>query len=175
MKIYDAATENVKQGWKRRGANMGILNIDHPDIELFINSKSDDRSIKNFNISVGVTNKFMEALEKGLDWDLINRRTKKIEKSVRAIGLWQKIVKQAWKTGDPGIIFLDTINRSNPLPGSGEIQSANPCGEVPLVDYESCNLGSVNLSKMISFLSVKPEIDFDKLKKVVTTGIRFFG
>ena len=95
MKIYDAATENVKQGWKRRGANMGILNIDHPDIELFINSKSDDRSIKNFNISVGVTNKFMEALEKGLDWDLINRRTKKIEKSVRAIGLWQKIVKQA--------------------------------------------------------------------------------
>ncbi|MBK5192339.1 MAG: adenosylcobalamin-dependent ribonucleoside-diphosphate reductase [Flavobacteriaceae bacterium] len=173
MKIYDAATENVKQGGKRRGANMGILNIDHPDIELFINSKSDDRSIKNFNISVGITNKFMETLEKGLDWDLINPRTKKIEKSAKATALWQNIVRQAWKTGDPGLLFLDTINRSNPLPGSGEIQSTNPCGEVPLVDYESCNLGSVNLSKMISFLSGKPEIDFDKLKNVVTTGIRF--
>jgi len=173
MKIFDAATENVKQGGKRRGANMGILNIDHPDIELFINSKSDDKSIKNFNISVGVTNKFMEAVEKGLDWDLINPRTKKIERSVKATALWQNIVRQAWKTGDPGLLFLDTINRSNPLPGSGEIQSTNPCGEVPLVDYESCNLGSVNLSGMISFLSGRPEIDYRKLERVVTTGIRF--
>ena len=115
----------------------------------------------------------MEALEKGLDWDLINPRTKKIEKSVKAIGLWQNIVRQAWKTGDPGVIFLDTINRRNPLPGSGEIQSTNPCGEVPLVDYESCNLGSVNLSGMVSFLSGRPEIDYLKLEKVVTTGIRF--
>lgn len=152
---------------------MGILNIDHPDIELFINSKSGDAALKNFNISVGITDGFMDAIENDLDWGLINPRTKKVQKTLKAAVLWQNIVQQAWKTGDPGLLFLDTMNRENPVPKSGQIQSTNPCGEVPLVDYESCNLGSVNLSKMISFLSGKPEIDFDKLKKIVTTGIRF--
>ncbi len=173
MKIYDAATEHVKQGGKRRGANMGILNIDHPDIEDFINSKSDNRAISNFNISVGITDDFMNAVEKDLDWNLINPRTKIIQKTVKALHLWQNIVQQAWKTGDPGLVFLNTINACNPLPKSGEIQSTNPCGEVPLLDYESCNLGSINLSKMIVGSSDTPEIDWNKLSETIHLAMRF--
>ena len=133
MKIYDAATEGVKQGGKRRGANMGILNVDHPDIEEFIRSKSSKKVIENFNISVGITDKFMQAVMKDLDWELINPRTKKVLKSVPAKSLWQLIIQEAWQTGDPGLIFLDTINRANPTPSLGKIESTNPCGEVPLL------------------------------------------
>ncbi|PKV50634.1 ribonucleoside-diphosphate reductase class II [Aquimarina sp. MAR_2010_214] len=173
MKIYDAATEYVKQGGKRRGANMGILNIDHPDIEEFINSKSDNQAISNFNISVGITDDFMNAVEKDLNWNLINPRTRNIEKTIKASTLWQNIVQQAWKTGDPGLIYLDTINKYNPLPNSGKIQSTNPCGEVPLLDYESCNLGSINLSKMVIDTSNKTQVDWNTLKDTVTIAVRF--
>ncbi|TYP98998.1 ribonucleoside-diphosphate reductase class II [Tenacibaculum adriaticum] len=173
MKIYDAATENVKQGGKRRGANMGILNINHPDIEAFINSKSDKKELQNFNLSVGITDDFMEAVKHNLNWELINPRTLKIEKIVKAKLLWDSIVKEAWKTGDPGLIFLDTINKSNPTPKLGKIESTNPCGEVPLLPYESCNLGSINLSFMLSKNGDDLEIDWNKLAATIELAIRF--
>ncbi|MFL1895333.1 adenosylcobalamin-dependent ribonucleoside-diphosphate reductase [Aquimarina sp. 2-A2] len=173
IKIFDAATEQVKQGGKRRGANMGILNIDHPDILEFINSKSHDSSIRNFNLSVGVTDNFMKALDKGDDWELINPRTQHRIKKMKASYVWDKIIYQAWKTGDPGLIFLDTINKYNPVPNSGKLQSTNPCGEVPLLNYESCNLGSINLSKMIDTTSHVNQVDWKKLQKTIQFSIRF--
>lgn len=173
MKVFDAATESVKQAGKRSGANMGILNIDHPDVEAFISSKSDRKSLQNFNISVGITDDFMEAVEIGDDWPLINPRTKKIWKTVKAGSLWRSIVGNAHKSGDPGLIFLDTINRLNPLPDQGRIQSTNPCGEVPLLEYESCNLGSVNLARMLHAEGGKLQIDWSKLEVTVVIAIRF--
>lgn len=173
IKIYDTATENVKQGGKRRGANMGILNIDHPDIKAFITSKSDKKQLQNFNISVGVTNAFMEAVKNKLSWSLINPRTLEVEKKLKATLLWQRITEEAWKTGDPGLIFLDTINDDNPLPKSGRIESTNPCGEVPLLDYESCNLGSINLSHMVTSDEKELEINWNKLALTIKTAIRF--
>jgi len=173
MKIYDAATEYVKQGGRRRGANMGILNVDHPDIEEFIQSKSSKKAIENFNISVGITDKFMLAVANNLGWELINPKTKKVVKSVSAKFLWQLIIEEAWQTGDPGLIFLDTINGANPTPTLGKIESTNPCGEVPLLSYESCNLGSINLSKMIKQSKGKIEMDWNKLRETVQLAIRF--
>lgn len=173
MKIYDAATENVKQGGKRRGANMGILNINHPNIEDFIKAKSAKNELQNFNISVGVTNDFMEGVKNNKIWKLINPRTSKIEKKIKAPLLWQLIINEAWKTGDPGLVFLDTINNYNPTPAIGKIESTNPCGEVPLLDYESCNLGSINLSHMVTAKENSAEIDWEKLEVTIETAIRF--
>lgn len=173
MKIYDAATEYVKQGGKRRGANMGILNIDHPDILEFISSKSDKKTLLNFNISVGVTNDFMNAVKNDLNWNLVNPRTKEIEKVIKAKLVWKHITEEAWKTGDPGLIFLDTINRHNPTPDLGDIESTNPCGEVPLLAHESCNLGSINLSKMTLKKDEKVVIDWTKLRETIHLGVRF--
>jgi len=135
IKVYDAATEQVRQGGKRRGANMGILNVDHPDIEAFITSKSKRDELQNFNLSVGILDSFMRAVQNDEDWNLINPRNNKITKTIRAKKLWDLIVAEAWASGDPGLIFLDTINRHNPLPKLGKIQSTNPCGEVPLFEY----------------------------------------
>ena len=173
IKIYDAATEYIKQGGKRRGANMGILNVDHPDIEEFIQSKSNKNAIKNFNISVGITDDFMNAVIKNQDWNLVNPRTKKTVKTVTAKSIWDKIVYQAWSNGDPGLIFLDTINKNNPTPNLGKIEATNPCGEVPLLDYESCNLGSINLSKMVIFKKNDYQVDWKKLSETIHTAIRF--
>ncbi|WP_299336444.1 adenosylcobalamin-dependent ribonucleoside-diphosphate reductase [uncultured Psychroserpens sp.] len=173
MKIYDAATEYVKQGGKRRGANMGILNINHPDIEEFISCKSSKKAIENFNISVGITDDFMKAVKHNKDWHLVNPRTKDVSKTLPAKQLWKSIVEEAWRTGDPGLIFLDTINTSNPTPKLGNIQSTNPCGEVPLLDFESCNLGSINLSKMILHNKGQLQIDWEELSKTVQLSIRF--
>ena len=173
IKIYDAATEYVKQGGKRRGANMGILNVNHPDIEEFILSKSSKIAIENFNISVGINDNFMHAVKHGLDWQLINPRNGKVTKIVSAKYLWELIVKEAWKTGDPGLIFLDTINAKNPTPKLSKIESTNPCGEVPLLEYESCNLGSINLSKMTTVTSGKHNIDWKKMEETIQLGIRF--
>lgn len=169
MKVYDAATENVKQGGKRRGANMGILNINHPDIESFITSKTNQNELQNFNISVGVTDDFMNAVKNNDNWRLKNPTTNKVEKELKANELWHLIIREAWKTGDPGVIFLDTINKYNPLPNQGKIDSTNPCGEVPLLVYESCNLGSVNLSNMV----LEGEIDWNKLETTINIAIRF--
>jgi len=173
MKIYDAATEYVKQGGKRRGANMGILNVDHPDIEEFIMSKSDKKSIENFNLSVGISNSFMKAVEEDSDWQLMNPHTQKVARVISAKSLWELIVQQAWKTGDPGLVFLDAINNANTTPDLGTIQATNPCGEVPLFDNESCNLGSVNLSKIAIFNNGKYEINWDELSRIIHIGIRF--
>jgi len=173
MKIFDAATEKVKQSGKRRGANMGILNVNHPDIETFITSKSDKNELQNFNISVGITDDFMEAVKNNLNWNLINPRTLKVEKRLKAKLLWQIITEEAWKTGDPGLIFLDTINENNPTPNLGRIESTNPCGEVPLLDYESCNLGSINLSHMVINKKKESEINWNKLALIIKTAVRF--
>ncbi|SDS17503.1 ribonucleoside-diphosphate reductase class II [Formosa sp. Hel1_31_208] len=173
MKVYNAATEYIKQGGKRRGANMGILNVDHPDIEAFITSKSSKNAIQNFNISVGISNTFMQAVSQDDHWHLINPRTRKISKTVSAKSLWNLIVHEAWSTGDPGLIFFDTINAFNPTPQQGKIQSTNPCGEVPLLDYESCNLGSINVSKMVILNNNIYDIDWEGLAQSVKLAIRF--
>ena len=169
MKIFNTATEVIKQGGRRRGANMGILRVDHPDIFEFITAKEKEGVLDNFNISVGVTDKFIKALEKGDEYDLINPRTGKAVKTVKAEDVFNLIVMMAWRTGDPGIIFLDEINRHNPTPHVGKIESTNPCGEVPLLSYESCNLGSINLSRMVQ----DGEIDWDKLRRTVRIAIHF--
>ncbi|CAM1359887.1 Vitamin B12-dependent ribonucleotide reductase [Tenacibaculum sediminilitoris] len=173
IKIYDAATEYVKQGGKRRGANMGVLNINHPDIEIFIKSKSSKKAIENFNISVGIPDAFMIALENNQNWQLINPRTKKVSKTISAQLLWKLIVNEAWNTGDPGIIFLDTINKNNPTPTIGYIEATNPCGEVPLLNYESCNLGSINLSKMVTVKNDNYILDWNSLSETIHLTIRF--
>lgn len=173
MKVYDAVTECVKQGGKRRGANMGILNINHPDIENFIGSKSSKKNIENFNISIGITDDFMKAVEKKSNWKLVNPHTNKVVKTISATSLWDQIVYEAWRTGDPGLLFTDAINRANPTPKSGRMESTNPCGEVPLLDYESCNLGSINLSKMVMRKDQEYEIDWEELSRTIKLAIRF--
>jgi len=169
MKIFDTATEVIKQGGRRRGANMGILRVDHPDIIEFITAKEKEGVLTNFNISVGVTDEFMEAVENDKYYSLVNPRNGAVVKRLKAKAVFDLIATAAWKTGDPGLIFLDEINRKNPTPHVGVIESTNPCGEVPLLPYESCNLGSINLSKMVK----DGEINWDKLKQTVRTAIHF--
>jgi len=169
MTIFDVATETVKQGGTRRGANMAILRVDHPDIEEFIHTKTHIDRLNNFNISVALTEKFMEAVELGSDYALINPRTGKEVRWISASAIFDKIVNSAWNSGEPGIVFLDRINKSNPTPDLGEIESTNPCGEQPLLPYESCNLGSINLGKFVK----DGNIDFHALKDIVWHAVHF--
>ncbi|WP_456330164.1 vitamin B12-dependent ribonucleotide reductase [Archaeoglobus sp.] len=169
MKIFDAATEQIKQGGRRRGANMGVLNVHHPDIEEFIKAKWEEGVLRNFNISVAATDAFMEALKKDEDYELINPRTGEVVRKVPARKIFNLIVEGAWRNGEPGMIFIDTINRYNPTPHVGMIEGTNPCGEQPLLPYESCNLGSINLAKFVK----DGEIDWNGLKEVVWTAVRF--
>lgn len=173
MQIFDAATEHIKQGGKRRGANMGILNIDHPDIEPFINIKKEKGELNNFNISVAISDAFMNAVAKNQYWNLIHPNSKKIIKKVAARKIWNSIIESAWQTGDPGLIFIDTINTANPTPQAGKINATNPCGEVPLLPYEACNLGSVNLTKFVKHKKGIAYIDWQHLGSVVKNAIRF--
>ncbi|RLB60212.1 MAG: adenosylcobalamin-dependent ribonucleoside-diphosphate reductase, partial [Deltaproteobacteria bacterium] len=163
MKVFNAATDVIKQGGRRRGANMGILHVTHPDILEFIKCKDDPKELTNFNISVAVSDEFMEKVEKGEDYELINPRTKEQVGKLNAKEVFDMITEHAWRTGEPGIIFLDEINRHNPTPHVGMIESTNPCGEQPLLPYESCNLGSINLSKFVR----DGDIDWEALKDVV--------
>ena len=173
MKIFDCATENIKQGGKRRGANMGILRVDHPDIMEFITAKREESILTNFNVSVGITDSFMQNLKEDRDYKLINPRTKKVVKRLKARRVFDAIVENAWETGDPGLVFLDTTNRAQPTPEIGSIESTNPCGEVPLLSYESCNLASINLSHMLKENKDKKSIDREKLKITTHKVIRF--
>ena len=168
MRVFDVATDVIKQGGKRRGAMMAILRIDHPDILEFITIKSRENILTNFNLSVAVTDEFMEAVKNNKEYGLINPRNGKTVKKLKARKVWDLIIESAWKSGDPGLIFLDEINRKNPIPEL-KITATNPCGEQPLLDYESCNLGSINLLKMIK----ENEIDWEKLRKTVHIAVHF--
>jgi len=173
MRAFDVATDVIKQGGTRRGANMAILSVDHPDIEAFIESKKDMTSLTNFNISVAASNGFMEAVENGEDYDLLSPRTKEVVDRLNARMVFDKIVALAWKTGDPGIVFIDRINKDNPTPHLGSIESTNPCGEQPLLPYESCNLGSINLALMLKRAKGSKKIDYPRLAEIVKKAVRF--
>jgi ribonucleoside-diphosphate reductase alpha chain len=169
MRIFDTATEVIKAGGKRRGAMMGILRVDHPDVLEFITAKQNPTFLSNFNVSVAVTDEFMQKVEADEEYWLINPRNKEKVKSLKAKEVWNLMARSAWASGDPGVVFIDEINRRNPTPQVGKIESTNPCGEQPLLPYESCNLGSINLSKMVK----NGKIDWEKLRETVRNAVHF--
>ncbi len=173
MKIFNTATEQVKQGGTRRGANMAVLRVDHPDIMEFIHCKKYDKDLNNFNISVAVTDSFMESVKQKTAYDLIDPREKCKVGELNAVDVYDALLEQAWENGDPGIIFLDRINRDNPTPYLGEIESTNPCGEQPLLPMEACNLGSINLSKFVVITEEGQAVDYTGLREVVHNSVRF--
>lgn len=172
MKIYDSATENIKLGGRRRGANMGVLRADHPDIEEFVNAKKDG-SLRNFNISVSASDRFMEAVDSGAEWVLRHPGDGHEVRTICARRLFDQICEAAWSTGDPGLIFSDTIARANPVPACGEMEATNPCGELPLFPYEACNLGSINLAHFTAETGNKVGVHWDRLRGQVSDAVRF--
>ncbi len=169
MRVFDVATDVIKQGGRRRGANMGVLAVEHPDIEAFVTVKDDRSAMTNFNLSVGIRDAFMEAVDAGRTWPLVNPRTGETVRHVEAAALWELICAAAWRNGDPGLLFLDEVNRHNPTPAVGIIEATNPCGEQPLLPYESCNLGSINLAR----LAEGGVFDWEHLDELVRLAVRF--
>ncbi|MFZ3073458.1 MAG: adenosylcobalamin-dependent ribonucleoside-diphosphate reductase [Thermodesulfobacteriota bacterium] len=173
MRVFNAATEAIKQGGARRGANMGVLRIDHPDIIEFIEAKKNPEEFLNFNLSVAITNEFMKALAKNSHFPLVNPRDGTIVRRESAKKIFGLIIRCAWQSGEPGVIFMDRVNEKNPTPKLGAIEATNPCGEQPLLPYEPCNLGSINLGRMLKKTGTGWKINYDKLEKTVKTGVRF--
>jgi ribonucleoside-diphosphate reductase alpha chain len=173
MRVFDCATENIKLGGRRRGANMGVLRVTHPDILGFIEAKKAGDALENFNLSVGVTDAFMEAVRAKEPYDLIHPGTHRVAGRRQARDVFDRIVDAAWQTGDPGMLYLDAISRANPTPALGEIETTNPCGEVPLLPWESCVLGSINLANMVKRIEGQPEIDWELLRETVHAAVRF--
>jgi ribonucleoside-diphosphate reductase alpha chain len=173
MRLFNLSTDVIKQGGTRRGANMGILRIDHPDILDFIALKQTPTEMTNFNLSVGITDSFMQALTRCRTYALINPHTNKPTRRVSAQLIFDRLVEAAWTSGEPGLVFLDTINRTNPTPLLGPIESTNPCAEQPLLAYESCTLGSINVANFVSRADAGPAIDFDRLAETISLAVRF--
>jgi ribonucleoside-diphosphate reductase alpha chain len=173
MRVFNVVTEVIKQGGTRRGANMGILRVDHPDIEEFIKIKENPSELTNFNLSVAVTDAFMRSAQSGKPYSLVNPRTGRTVRRVNASKIFNLLVESAWKCGEPGLLFLDRINRDNPTPQIGTIEATNPCGEQPLLPYESCNLGSINLARLMVRHGKKVSLNERRLFDLVRLGIRF--
>lgn len=173
MRVFDCATENIKLGGRRRGANMGVLRVTHPDILEFVEAKQAGGALENFNLSVGITDAFMEAVRAEGSYELVHPGTRRSAGRLPARDVFDRIVEGAWQTGDPGVLYLDAINRANPTPALGEIETTNPCGEVPLLPWESCVLGSINLANMVKRVEGQAGVDWDRLKDTVHAGVRF--
>ncbi len=173
LRVFDCATENIKQGGRRRGANMGVLRVDHPDICDFIDAKVSGLEFQNFNLSVGLTDDFMKAVTTGAGWELVHPTHRRRVARVNAQEIFERMVDAAWRTGDPGALYLDAINRANPTPALGPVETTNPCGEVPLLPWESCVLGSVNLAHMVRETREAIGVDWERLRHAVHVGVRF--
>ncbi|GAG33082.1 unnamed protein product, partial [marine sediment metagenome] len=173
LPAFSVATDIIKQGGIRRGCSIAVLSVDHPDIIKFVMAKNGPDALTNFYLSVAVTTEFIAAVNVGADYSLINPHTKEVVAKINAKDVFDKIVEQSWKTGDPGIVFIDRIDQDNPTPELGRIDSVSGCGEQPLLAYESCNLGSINLARMLRVGDETAEIDYPKLAETVKTAVRF--